>query len=737
MDPVVTEALEGELLNGAGTSSAPLASPFLGSGFLADASAPSSLREAPMPGLVSPFAEALAAGGSDEEQLLERLLGELEDETFEEAVEALVDEAAALQLSSPWSSESESGSAQVDAWASRLTAEAQRLFEHLEVTFADRAPASITASEIDLAAAEALSDPLSPASEQFLGGILNKVKQAVSTGLNVLGKFTGLGQLTGILRKLVEPLVRKVVNTALHRLPPSLRGPAMALASKLGHPTTGTASELTEDFDRQLAEALTATNEATIDQLLSAADEAARTSTENPVASLDVARARLAEELARATPGEPPVVQVEQFIPVVMAAMPLIRTAAGLIGKDRIRRMLAGPLATFIAPFVGQQAASSLAPHIAGAGMKLLGLEHEDPATLGTEAMVSTLEETVRQVLSLDPESLADDLRLGAEVQEAFTEAAARYLPRHVLRDDLEAGEEEAERGGWIMMPRYARPHFRYRAYSQPIRVQLSRPIARTIVFTDGETLEDRLLEDGVRAWPAEAEVQLFEAIPGTHLGHLAAGERDQGAPEAIPTAEYGELTPEAAGLLLRAPALGRRIEASGRGKLVSPGQRYFRVVATGHTRPHRRVRRLGLRLDLSSSTPVLRVHLRIGERAAHAIATQLDQRAHTQVVATLRRLLGDDARRAIAHRLARLRALTTPLTADRRRALAESLAEAMITAVSKELPAAGVALGKAAQDPASGITLTFAFPFTDRAGLQTGTPGTPTLTIRPGFRYD
>jgi hypothetical protein len=60
MDPVVTEALEGELLNGAGTSSAPLASPFLGSGFLADASAPSSLREAPMPGLVSPFAEALA-----------------------------------------------------------------------------------------------------------------------------------------------------------------------------------------------------------------------------------------------------------------------------------------------------------------------------------------------------------------------------------------------------------------------------------------------------------------------------------------------------------------------------------------------------------------------------------------------------------------------------------------------------------------------------------------------------
>jgi hypothetical protein len=745
MDPVVTETLNGEFLD-EGNPSAPLTSPFLGSGFLADTSAPSALHEVPMPGLVSPFTEAFATGGSEDEQLLEELLGELQDETFDEAVEALVDEAAALQLSSPWSSEAAGGSAPLDAWAARLTSDAQRLFDHLELAFADRAPATIAAGEIDLAAAQALSDPLSPASEQLFGGILNKIKNAVttvaSTGIGILGKITGLGQITAILRKLVEPMVRRVVNTVLKKVPESLRGPAMALASKLGIPTAGaagTAGELAEDFDRQLAEALIASDQATVDQLVAAADDAARASTENPVASLDVARASLAEQLAQATPGEPPVVQVEQFIPAVMAAMPLIKAAARVIGTGRIKRMLAGPLAAFIAPFVGSQAAGALAPHIAGAGMKLLGLEREDPATLGTEALVSTLEETVRQVLSLDQESLADDLRFAAEVQEAFTEAAARYLPDHVLREELEAGAEESERGGWILMPRYARPHFRFRAYSLPSRVLLSRPTARAIVFTDGETLEDRLLDDGVREWPAEAEVRLFEAIPGTQLGHLSAGEADPEAPEAVSTAEFGELTPEAAGILLRAPALGRRMQAGGRGGTVSPGQRFFRVVAPGQARPHRRVRRLRLRLDMSTSTPVLRVHLRIGERLAHTIAAQLDQRAHAQVVATLRRLLGDNARRAMATRLARLRALNTPtpLPEDRRRALAETVAEAMITTVSKELPAAGAALTKAAQDPATGLTLTFAFPLTGGANLQAATPGTPTLTIRPGYRHD
>ncbi len=765
------------------------ASPFLGSGFLADVAAPAQ-QEQPIRGLVSPFAEALVTSASEEEQLFTELMSELEDESFDDALEALVDEAAALHLSSPWSSESETGSHQLDAWASRLTADAQRLLEHLEQTFVDRSPESILEGEIDLAAARAFTDPVSPAAEQLFGGLVNKIKSGLSkvrqavtrvatTGLGVIGKFTGIGRITGIVRRLVEPLVRRVVNTALNRLPASLQGPARNLAEKLGArvlasapiavgaaspppaagnnvapaangastqpppeaapATDGAGQELAEAFDRQFAEALTAPSEAAMEQLFAAAAEAAAPSGENPVAALDVARARLAEELSEAVPGEAPVVQVEQFIPAVMAAMPLVRTAVRFLGRGRIKGMIAGPLATFIAPFVGRQAARSLAPHIADAGMRLLRLEHEDPAQLGAEALVSTLEEAVRQVLSLPQQSLSSDLRLAAEVQEAFAEAAARYLPPQVLRSELTSGEAE-DGAGWVLMPRQAGPHYRYRAYSSPVRVIVPRSIARAIVYADGETLEERLLDSGVATWPAEAEVQLYEALPGTRVGHVMAGSDPESLDEASAD-EFAALTPRVAGMLLGNPALGRRPVVALPGSWLRPGQRLFRVVPAGRTPSgvRRRVRRFGVRVVLTGPSPVLRVHLRVGERSAHAIAGQLDQHQHTQVVAGIRELLGAGARRALADRLGRVRGLNTPtpMPAERRQALAEALAESMITAVAKELPAAATAIATAAKDPARGITLTFAYSFPDRAAVLGSPPGAPTLTIRPGFRHD
>jgi hypothetical protein len=285
-------------------------------------------------------------------------------------------------------------------------------------------------------------------------------------------------------------------------------------------------------------------------------------------------------------------------------------------------------------------------------------------------------------------------------------------------------------------MPRCGPGRYRYRAYTRPIRILVSRPMARTVVFATGDTLEDRLLDDGVTTWPAEADVHLYEAVAGTHLGHIAAEGADP--TQGLATGELGDLTPEVAGAVLGAPALARPAHPGWGGRGIYPGQRFFRVVLPGQTPGHakRRVRRIGLHLDLTSTKPVLRVHLRIGERAGHAIAAQLDQRAQAQVVATMRRLLGPDARAAIAHRLGRMRALASPQppTAEWQRTMAETLAEAMLTALAKELPGAGPALAKAAQDPARGLTLTFAFPFNDRAELLAGKPGPPTLTIRPGF---
>ncbi|PZF83258.1 hypothetical protein [Jiangella anatolica] len=733
-----------------------MVSPFAGSALRAERPAEPGADESSLPGLLSPFSISRLEASADDGELFEQLLAELEDEAFDDAVEALVDEAAAVHLTTPWDGEASDRDAQLEAWSARLLDESRRVLDHLEETFAGRTPESVTEDEIELTAAQARTDTMSPAAEQFLGGLVDKVKSGFAkvksaaaavarTGLGVLGRITGLGQLTGILKKLVEPLVTRVLNAARNRLPASLRGPAAALAAKLGLRAPETGREVAQDFDRQYAQALTVTDEAAAEDLLLSAADAGRPAGEDPVADLDAARVRLAAELAAAAPGEAPVAPVEQFVPAVTAAMPLVRTAVRLIGRDRVKRLLAEPLAAFIAPFVGRQAAQSLAPPIADTGLRLLRLEHEEPAVLGSEALVSTLEETVRQVVSLPPESLADDVRVAAEVQEAFAEAAARYLPPSVLRADLGEDQAEPEAGGWIMMPRGPRPRYRYRAYTHPYRVLLSRPAARAIVVSGDETLEERLLDDGVGAWPAEVEVQLFEAMPGTLRGHLAAAAGEDGT---LSPDEFGELTPQVAGTLLQRPALGGRPGAGAAGALgtggarpgapATPGQRFFRVVVPGRPGRARRVRRLAVRVDLSGPAPRLRVHLRIGERTAHALATQLDRRAHTQVVAAVRRLLGSPARDWLTQRLGRSRALNTPrpMPPERRRALAEALAEGMTTALAKELPAAGPTLARAAQDPAAGLTLTFTFPFAGRAALEAGTPGTPVLAIRPGLRH-
>jgi hypothetical protein len=292
-------------------------------------------------------------------------------------------------------------------------------------------------------------------------------------------------------------------------------------------------------------------------------------------------------------------------------------------------------------------------------------------------------------------------------------------------------------------MPRGRRSAYRYRAWTHPLRVVIARPTARTIVLTNDETLEDHLLEEGVTSWPVPAEVHLYEAVPGTWLGHLtAAGSEYLGEPTGE-AGDLGELTPETAGLLLGGPGLGSRVLGT-RGvasATVLPGQRFFRVVTPGRLPGRRRVRRFALRLDATGAHPVLRVHLRIGERLAHQLAAQLDQRAPTQVVATFRRLLDAPGRVALGRRLARLRALTSPgapgLDAPGRTRMAATLAEAMITAVAKAFPGAGTELARAARDPASGLTITFAFPFKDRAALVAGAPGEPTLVIRPGYHHD
>ena len=694
----------------------------------------------------------------------ETVMTELEDEGFDEAVQGLVDEAAARHLSSSasWSSESEApmlAAGEVETWLGGVASEADRLLERLAEQFTDRTFETINPNELEVEGARLIAEagPHSLATEQFLGKLIKKakglVKGAVSLakkGIAAVGKILPVGKIFDALKKLVQPLLKKVLQMALNKLPASVQPIAKDLAAKLfgsresEAPQTGmemeTSSEVAEAFDARLAEALTAPNDGRVAALVAESEAEAETLSRDPLNELDGARARLSRQLESATPGVSPLAEMEQFIPVVMAALPIIRMGLGIIGRDKVVRFLAGKLADLIKGHIGPQAAQTIARPIVDVGMRMLTLEAESTngaAALGSEAMVATLEDTIRAVGELPAEAFSDPLRLEAETHEAFVEAVSRHVPRSLLARNLRAVETVQDRGGvWIYMPRVTRPCYRYKKYTHVYRVPIAAPAARAVRFPSGDTLERRLLDAGARVWPVQAEVHLYESLPGTQLGHLAAFEAEASAAEASEAvSEFEELTPEVASMLVNEPGLGRRARP-GRAGRGSP-RRMFRVVVPGLK--VRRAKRFTVRLDASAASPVLRVHLRLSEREAHEASTALAKNGQAQVIAQLRTIVSGAFRTALTTRLTRQLAAKAgaPVPPDRPAALAEKIAESLLSVVSAKLPESATAFAQAARDAANGLTLTFEFRFAEKAALISGEPAAPTMTIRPGWHRD
>ncbi|WP_406356396.1 hypothetical protein [Streptomyces sp. NBC_00658] len=725
--------------------------------------APDAQMPPPGRALLAPFSESMTA---DDESALDReaaeaLLAELDDEDFESALEALAAEAAGrhLRAVASWPPQSEvpvPDTTDAEQWMESVAAEADRALGALEAYFADRPADSLREGELEavsglgIAASDGFTNP-ADAQEQFFKSLLGKAKKLAqgaaklaTKGLGAIAKFLPMGRLFGILRQLMPTLLRRVLARAIGKLPPPLRPVAAGLAKRFGAAEAsadqeyGPGQSFAEEFDRQVAEFVLAPNEAVVEQLLAevAAQPAEGHENTGPGAlhDLDAARTRLARELATVAPGQPPTAQMEQFVPAVMAAMPLIRLGVRALGRSRVEGFIARGVAQLIQGMVGPQAAGLLSRHIASVGLGLLGLEAENgtATTLGTEALVAAAEDTVRSVLSLPPESLQTELLLETEIQDAFADAAARHLPAAVLRTDLVEAETEGEHAVWLLMPRTTRPSFRYKKYSCVIPVRITRPLARSLVMSGGDTLERRLLDGGIRAWPADGEMEIYELLEGAELGHVAAFEADGQENTAAATMEFEELSESAAALLARSPrlaAIGRRGRPNHHRR---GGTRYYRLRVGGRALHRRRL--FGLRLDLTSPQPVITVHLRIGEREAHTIAADLEQQKTVQVVSAVRHLLGPAVQQAMGGRLERMlgkhHVAVAPGTGIR---LAGQLADAMLRAVAQQLPAASATLARAAKDPASGVLLTFGFTFPDKGSLATAPPGDPTLTIRPG----
>jgi predicted aspartyl protease len=713
-------------------------------------------RPATVDGTASPFTAAFAThdAAAIDSEVAEMLLAELEDEDLTEALEALAAEAAARTMrgTSSWSHEVDVpilDSSDTAEWMESIGSEVDGILAELEDRFRDRPVESVTGNELDevlgraFASFETFSDPLD--ARELLFGSLKKIvkkvantaKNVVKKGVEIASKVMPLGIIYGRLRKIIKPLLRRVLAKAIGKLPRSLRAPARRLAARYGlRPAREFESEFelfAADFNASIAEAMTSTDAYAVEALEAeiAHDAAEHDHEPNAAARLDAAREQLTQQLLAAEPGHSPVDEMEQFIPAAMAAvLPVMRTAIKLIGRQRVVNFLAGRLASLIAPVVGRQLAKPLSVQIADKGLALLSLEAEaSGGRLGAEAVVATVEDTLAEVFSMPDELLEKELYVDAALQDAFHQAAARHFPSTFLKPSV-AGHATGDGGGvWVMMPRVTAPLYRYKKFSQVIPVRMTRPMAREVVFSDGETLEDRIADTGETTWPVDVEFEVYELLPASDVGHLAAFESDVANTSVMEATTEFDTLETTTGLPVLTPA-----RQSTRGR--PDRRRLVRVRARGQSL--RRRSPVSLRLDLSGQQPVLRLHVWLSERRAAAIAAQLSRQAHRDVVATFMSIANPSMRRVVARRLGRMlrrRQMTLPESAST--SLTDQLFDGLLGALAKQLPSVAGTLARAAKDPAQGLTVTAAFPFSSKDVIGTAAPGAPTLIIRAGRQRD
>ena len=514
---------------------------------------------------------------------------------------------------------------------------------------------SLTDMEIERISNEILPtiDGVTPASEQFLGGLLRKAGKLVSgavdpakkgaagavkmvgKGLAAVGKLA-LGPLLEPLKKLARELLGQVVKYALHLLPENLRplGQQFAdkLMGKLGETSESTfegesgvlpaapdAARLEAEFDAHAAQLLVTPNEDEMDHLVSSYGESEASS---PMSELDDTRAQLTRELAQLQHGENAEPVIEHFLP---ALWPAAKTAIAIVGRRKIVGFLGGLLSKLIKPLMGASAASMLSPAIADAGLHMFGLEAnaEEPRTLATEALAATLEETVNTIATLPSHVMENETLLSDAVHEAFENAASSYFPNSVIKPELRESVEQ--HGMWARMPAGGGKK-RYAKYSDAIPVEISPRMAGTIHTFGNKTLEDHFRDHhyGLKKGQGYAgKVTLYQALPGTRGSMIARA-------EGFPVSQLHPLTPQSAAILGKNVSLAHHPHTPD-AYLVSPGklhvnQRLYRIHPDhGHHHHHQHhTRSVHCELIINLVRREIRLWLYLSEPLCQQVVTEL-----------------------------------------------------------------------------------------------------------------
>ena len=229
--------------------------------------------------------------------------GELYDEEFDEALFELLTDARNLHQDQLASGHSSSEADRlVSQHFSQLIRESEAMVDAMAREFGSRNETGIVEREIESFLAQyAPSVQIEPAFENFFGKFFKKVGKAVKTVASKaaqVAKKLGLGPILNRIKALIRPLLNKVLQMAIGKLPEAVQPAAQKLAEKLGfaapkpvEPATGAAgdssaaggdaatppesagapvqatagsdlSQIQQEFDEQIAEALLAQDEA-------------------------------------------------------------------------------------------------------------------------------------------------------------------------------------------------------------------------------------------------------------------------------------------------------------------------------------------------------------------------------------------------------------------------------------------------------------------------------------------
>jgi hypothetical protein len=683
------------------------------------------------------------------------LLFELYDEDFNEVLAEIAHEAweAATQRVEPFG---ETGTTQsteqfLQEWSQPVRQAAEQMLENIAQAVSEHDLASMGEAEVDqfFERLQPRVTGLEPYFEDFLGGLWKKAKSVAKKALDVAKKgltlLPGLGGLISKLKALVRPLLNRVLKTAIDKLPPTLRPIARQLAQRvLGTKVTevdGEESEaalaapdisaVQEQFDLEAAMLMFAADEADQEDLVNEAVYGEEREDAPAVAQLHEARARFVEQLEA---GIDPEQAMEQFIPAVMAVLPIARTVIGIIGRKRVIDMLAKFLAGYISRFVPQQAATQLSGAIVDAGMRMLSLETpaENEASrprIACETIGQTVEDTVRRVTELDEGVFEDQSLLEAAVADAFHQAAAENFPPQVTVPEL---HEAPLRATWVTMPTSRRRKF-YKKYTHIFDVEITPQLAESIATFGGAKLAAFLKDQLGVAPPVRARVHLYQAISGTTLPRIAQLERNvpglgAGRHGAI---QLHPLTVEVAGALLQQPRLGRNSPGAFRSsrRAIALGQRFYYLeipgarpitttAGTGARSAVRRTSEVNVALDFPNDE--FRVFVYLSESDAQTMAANVRKRDLTSVLVHAKRVYESGISVALGGDIQRhVKILTEAVPQEQlfggqlrqvaehvKQRLAKKVADWVGKAVADYVKAGAGEFVAATEDPADGVTI-------------------------------